>query len=223
MQSAEDGTGTYSHFDLSVKRETNTFVGGKADQRRINIIFTCKRDPIRHAPQSRHRLDSSTSNLIRGIKNCDKRRNAGNQDGKGMKQQDLHQVGSEYSFSKHRALIAMHCATSKRPYNYVKDPYFIKQVQLLRRGTKLPDPTTISRDVLTLYRETAKHLKKKFKVNAAYFDSYVYHSPSRQDVSSAFHLQVDGWTGPTYVSYLGLVVSWEGDGVIHEMILEFIK
>jgi len=44
-----------------------------------------------------------------------------------------------------------------------------------------------------------------------------------QSLNSAIHLVLDGWTSPIVSSYLGLVVVWYQDGLIHHAILEFIQ
>jgi hypothetical protein len=36
------------------------------------------------------------------------------------------------------------------------------------------------------------------------------------------HLALDGWTSPLVSSYLGLVVIWFDQGIIHHSVLEFI-
>ncbi|KAF8798621.1 hypothetical protein BYT27DRAFT_7123024, partial [Phlegmacium glaucopus] len=42
-------------------------------------------------------------------------------------------------------------------------------------------------------------------------------------LNSTIHLALDGWTSPLISSYLGLVVVWFDQGVIHRAILEFIR
>jgi hypothetical protein len=150
---------TYGHYKMSVVRDENATISGASGRKQINIMFTCKANSS-HTPHFRPRIDTSTGNLRRGIKTCIKNRSIGS----GSNQLDLHQVHSEYTFQKHRVLIALHCADSKRPFNYVKDCFYMKQVELLRRGTKLPDPTTVSRDVHALYRGTAKIIRDRLKV-----------------------------------------------------------
>ncbi|KAF8219552.1 hypothetical protein L208DRAFT_1339232, partial [Tricholoma matsutake] len=36
------------------------------------------------------------------------------------------------------------------------------------------------------------------------------------------HLVLDGWTAPIVASFLGIVVVWYSNGIIHRAILEFI-
>ena len=69
-----------------------------------------------------------------------------------------------YSPENHRTLIALRCAANMRPYNSVQDPLYAAEVEMLRPGTKLPDPTTVSRDVQLLYQEISKCVCQYFKV-----------------------------------------------------------
>lgn len=69
-----------------------------------------------------------------------------------------------YSHSGHRALIAARCASSRRPFNSVTDPYYIQEVEMLRPGTKLPTPRTVSRDVNTMYKFGAEVVRDYFSV-----------------------------------------------------------
>ena len=46
---------------------------------------------------------------------------------------------------------------------------------------------------------------------------------SMQKLNSAIHLVLDGWTSPLVSSYLGLVVVWFDQGLIHRAVLEFIR
>ncbi len=42
-------------------------------------------------------------------------------------------------------------------------------------------------------------------------------------MASTIYLVMDGWTSPIAASFLGIVVVWVQDGVIHQAILEFIR
>jgi hypothetical protein len=69
-----------------------------------------------------------------------------------------------YSEAAHRALIALRCATSHRPFNAVEDKYYRAEVQLLRPGTDIPTPRTVSNDINHLYLELSKDVRQYFKV-----------------------------------------------------------
>jgi hypothetical protein len=70
----------------------------------------------------------------------------------------------QYSEAAHRAVIALRCATSHRPFNVVNDKYYKVEVELLRPGTKIPAPRTVSEDINHLYLELSKTVQDYFKV-----------------------------------------------------------
>ncbi|KAF8586027.1 hypothetical protein K439DRAFT_1001527 [Ramaria rubella] len=55
-------------------------------------------------------------------------------------QPTMHEAVSKYSPYRHRALIALRCAKDHRPFECVKDEFYLAEVELLRPGTKVPDP-----------------------------------------------------------------------------------
>ncbi|KAJ6619854.1 hypothetical protein B0H10DRAFT_1792703 [Mycena sp. CBHHK59/15] len=105
-----------------------------------------------------------TGNLARGEKECNARRGMKGNTNKNA-QQDLFGSVLRYTLARHRAIIALQCASSHRPFNSVADPYYLEEVELLHPGTKVPAPITVSRDVQTLYRKGAKKVKEYFKVS----------------------------------------------------------
>ncbi|KII90073.1 hypothetical protein PLICRDRAFT_108714 [Plicaturopsis crispa FD-325 SS-3] len=100
----------------------------------------------------------------------------------------------------------MRCARSRRPFNSVADPDYLAEVQLLRPGTVVPHPSTVSRDARDIYLQASNHIKE-------YFSKH----------EGSIHLVVDGWTAPFATSYLGIVVVWYAEGKIWRSILEFIR
>lgn len=135
---------------------------------KLSHVFTCKVDPINHTAHTRDRLKSATGtkNLDRGVTACNKRRSV-KEDGSATigSQQSLHQAVSKYTPHRHRAIIAMRCARSNRPFEFVNDEFYAHEVELLRPGTKIPDPRTVSRDVNKLYNELSKNVKTYFAVS----------------------------------------------------------
>jgi len=122
---------TYKHYSVSLERCHQT--------KTLTFRFTCQIDPIRHPSITRRRLNTSqgTSNLERSCKKC----------------QELHGEDASsstppphpvYSRSKHCALIAARCASSRRPFNSVSDPYYIQEVRMLCPEATLPSPQTVS-------------------------------------------------------------------------------
>ncbi|KAJ7170280.1 hypothetical protein C8R43DRAFT_825309, partial [Mycena crocata] len=63
-----------------------------------------------------------------------------------------------------RTAIAMHCATSHHPFGYIHDKWYQFQVEMLRPGTPIPDPSTVSRDAKALYLKLSVVVKAHFAV-----------------------------------------------------------
>ncbi|KAF9789383.1 hypothetical protein BJ322DRAFT_980892, partial [Thelephora terrestris] len=105
-------------------------------------------------------LDTSqgTSNLERSRKKCQRLR------GEDASSSAPAPPPPAYSRSKHHALIAARCASSRRPFNSVSDPYYIQEVQMLCPEANLPSPQTVSRDVLAMYSFGAEAVRNYFLV-----------------------------------------------------------
>jgi len=144
-----------------VKRHTRPH----GDPDYIEFQFTCKVDPRGHNIHVCKQMQTGhgTSNLARGIEECNSRRGVDNKTVAGT-QQTVERSISEYTPMKHRAMIALHCAVSKWPFNMVKDPLYVQEVELLQPGTVIPSPLTVSRDVNQIYLDSANHVKEYFSV-----------------------------------------------------------
>lgn len=70
-----------------------------------------------------------------------------------------------YSPAAHRALIALRCAKNNRPFNAVLDEDYQDEIRMLRPGTVLPSPITVSRDINEIYLEMSRHVKNYFTVS----------------------------------------------------------
>src|SRR4051794_3182393 len=81
-------------------------------------------------------------------------------------QQTLHMNISRYTPARHRALIAMRCASSHRPFRSVADLFYLQEIEMLRPGTVLPSPLTVSRDVNAIYQYGSLKVKEFFEVNS---------------------------------------------------------
>ena len=77
---------------------------------------------------------------------------------------------------------------------------------MLCPGTLLSSPMTVSRDVHQLYQTLSIDIKTYF-----------------QNLNTTIHLVIDGWTAPIVASYLGIIIIWCSDGLIHRQTLEFIR
>lgn len=161
----------YDHYTIKVARKLD----GNGSPERIEFSFHCRHDPASHKVQVRGRTATAhgTSNLGRTMLQCNRRRGvAQTQDSNANAQQTLDQSVSTYTPARHRAMIAMRCAASHRPFNSVTDPFYLEEVQMLRPGTKVPSPMTVSRDVQRIYAESSIRVKEYFQVrNISRYDN----------------------------------------------------
>ena len=157
----QSSTKTWQHFDLSIVRVyTNDH-----EPERIDVVFRCKVDPAHVQERPRQKGGDGTSNFNCRIITCNKKFMSAN----SSVQPDLHQTVSQYTPHTHRVILALQSAESKRPFSFVRDRYFVAGVELLRPGTILPSPQTVSRDVVILYQACAQYVKE-------YFAVYCHHS-----------------------------------------------
>jgi hypothetical protein len=137
------------------------------------FVFTCKTHPENHKPHYRPREKTSegTSNLQSGIIQCHL------QSGDIVGGPKSKAAVIPYSKAAHRTLIALRCAKNHRPFNSVLDEDYQAEVDMLRPGTRLPHPITVSRDINLIYLEMSKHVRQYFSVSYKYIiiipDSYV--------------------------------------------------
>ena len=69
-----------------------------------------------------------------------------------------------YSEDAHCALIALQCAKSSHPINSVLDEDYLREVQMLHPGTKVPGPMTVQRDLSNIYEQMSIHVRNYFMV-----------------------------------------------------------
>lgn len=152
----------YDHYEVTLVRHKHR----DGSPSKLAFKFTCRTDPHTHKPLFRDRMKTAqgTQNLARAEKACLDRRGVQGDSSAGS-QQDLRGSVSKYSPARHRALIALRCAASRRPFNTVADPYYLQEVELLRPGTVVPNPRTVSRDVLAIYQKAAIGVKEYFSVS----------------------------------------------------------
>ncbi|KAJ7301285.1 hypothetical protein DFH08DRAFT_630126, partial [Mycena albidolilacea] len=72
-----------------------------------------------------------TANLKRTSQQCNNRRGVVDADGDTSKnaRQNLFRSVSRYTRARHRALIALRCAVSHRPFNTVRDDFYLEKVE----------------------------------------------------------------------------------------------
>jgi hypothetical protein len=78
-------------------------------------------------------------------------------------------MGPHYSSAAHRTLIALRCAKNHRPFNSVLDEDYRAEVEMLRPGTVLPAPQTVSRDIKAIYAEMSKNVRNYFMVSISLY------------------------------------------------------
>lgn len=122
--------------------------------------FECKYGHSSHKTQYRNRLKTSsgTQALLSSAKACNSRQ------GIIQIKEPTSNHFSSYSEARHRVLIALRCAQSKQSFNSVTDPLYQEEVELLRPGTVLPSPMTVSRDLQTIYACAIDGVKQYFAV-----------------------------------------------------------
>jgi hypothetical protein len=146
------------------------------------FVFTCKNHPTTHEPHERERSKTSagTSNLKNTAQKCDK------EQGIVAPLAPTATYATAYSAAAHRAIIALRCATDHRPFNSVADKYYKMEVELLRPGTKIPAPTTVSLDIKHLYLELSKGVREYFKVCIKYVSLHI--------IDHVFRFEIDLYT-----------------------------
>lgn len=161
----------YDHYDVIVKH--HTCPNGNHDF--IEFHFICKVDPWGHNAHIHKRMQTghSTSNLARGLHECNLRCGVDNKTTGAQTQQTIERSISEYTSARHRALITLCCAVSKWPFNMVKDSLYAQEVALLRPETVLPSPSTISHDVNQIYVDSSNHVKDYFSVCPIFNNAYL--------------------------------------------------
>jgi hypothetical protein len=99
-----------------------------------------------------------TKNLQVGVTACNKHFGVTSGD------TPVRRAGVPFSPAAHRTLIAMRCAKNHRPFNSVLDEDYRTEVEMLRPGTIVPSPVTVSRDIKAIYVEMSKSVRNYFVV-----------------------------------------------------------
>jgi hypothetical protein len=127
----------------------------------MQFVFKCRFGEKTHEHHKRLRMKTGdgTTNLQKSSSACDALRGVAT----SAAAVDNGSPGS-YTPAAHRTVIAMRSATSNRPFNAVADKYYKMEVEMLRPGTVIPHPTTVSQDIKHLYVELSKTVRQYFKV-----------------------------------------------------------
>jgi len=149
----------YDHYNITLRRDMDTY--GKPSS--MFFVFTCKKHPDHHPIHVRPRMLSSqgTSNLKSGMETCHKLELDGPADADRP-------PSIPYSTAAHRTLIALRCARNHRSFNSVQDEDYQAEVEMLRPGTIVPSPNTVSRDIKALYLQMSIFVRSYFAVSIHY-------------------------------------------------------
>jgi hypothetical protein len=145
----------YDHYDVSLRRDHDQ----DGDPLELVFVFTCRQYPDTHThTRGRGKTSEGTSNLQLGVSQCQKRQ------GTPPKPTGTTLVVPPYSEAAHRALIALRCAKHHRSFNSVLDDDYQVEVEMLRPGTRLPHPSTVSRDLNAMYTMMSIFVRNYFLV-----------------------------------------------------------
>jgi hypothetical protein len=127
----------------------------------LSFAFSCKVDPAHHPANIHARMSTGhgMKNIQDGVKTCDKRV------GTVTNTTTVKSTGQPYSAAAHCILIAMWCAKNHHPFNSVLDEdYYKAEVEMLRPGTILPGPQTVSHDIKSIHAKMSKNVWNYFIV-----------------------------------------------------------
>jgi len=121
--------------------------------KKLFFVFTCWHSSTTHLPHehAQNNTSTGTTNMRTSATKCDCQRGVA-----PTTSTTVTSASPFYSEAAHRAIIALHCATSHCPFNFVNDKYYHKEVELLRPGTKIPAPSTVSLNIKHIYLELSK-------------------------------------------------------------------
>jgi hypothetical protein len=139
---------TYQHYNVCIVE------GGL---RHIQFVFKCKFDETKHKPHKRLQMKTGdgTTNLLKSALVCDALW--------GVATPATVATPTSYTPATHLTVITMRSATN-RPFNTVTNKYYKMEVKMLRPGTVIPHPTTVSQDIKHLHVELSKMVWQYFKV-----------------------------------------------------------
>lgn len=180
--------------------------------------FTCKTNSKNHPAQFRARQGtaSGTNNLQRRALVCDALNRAQNV-------VSAPAAARQFSYPRFRALLGLWCARNRRPSELVEDELFAEMIDELRPGTLVPDRTTLSRDIQSIYLSNLDWIRQYFEVYMPILPFFYHVLTYWQQGVDHIHLVMDGWTAPTMRSYLGVVIIWQTSGELRRAVLEFIR
>ncbi|KAJ6468855.1 hypothetical protein C8R45DRAFT_837606 [Mycena sanguinolenta] len=202
---------------------------------KLHHIFTCAARSCKQtvARNQQSKDASSTKNLTRHAKKCwgeDNIKAAADvkdlaearrllKANSGLKNQRLTDIFKQHasdtgeSFShvpltreESRAEHVRWVSESLRPFAIVKDRAYRKLMKSGRPTAYIPSPSTVARDVKTLFQKTRDRLKNRFK-----------------KILACISLATDAWSSPNHYAYVAVSGHWEEDGRRMNCLLDFVE
>ncbi|KAF5356700.1 hypothetical protein D9758_013728 [Tetrapyrgos nigripes] len=118
----------------------------------------------------------------------------------------------QHTRAETRAELVRWVAESSRPFAIVKDRGFQCLMKTGRPGYYLPHPTTIARDVKTVFAKTCLRIALMLKL-----------MKTIKEYDGDLNFATDAWTSPNHRAYVAVSVHLEKEGVPISFLLDFVE
>lgn len=111
---------------------------------------------------------------------------------------------------------------SLSPFSVVRDPGFLSLMKTGRPGYYVPSPSTVSRDVKTVFARTRVRIAQLLRVSKTI--SFMHESLTRmQDYDGKLSFATDAWTSPNHRAFIAITVHLEVDGQPLRLLLDLVE
>ncbi|QRV96471.1 hypothetical protein RhiJN_24489 [Ceratobasidium sp. AG-Ba] len=190
----------YGHFHVGCRHVMAPHpVTGVPTFKHFEFTFTCRFDPDRCKMRTRKRKSTGsygTKNLKDAVNRCNRRRGVTNNPAPAP---------VPFTDIRFRAYLLIWCAVSRQPFNVLRDPILRELFDYAHPGIVIPRPPTLSRALTCMFNQAMIDAGERF-----------------QDIDTAIHLAIDGWTSPLSASFLGIIVIWYEGATVWRSVLDFI-
>lgn len=114
-------------------------------------------------------------------------------------------------------------AQSLRPFSVVQDPSFLTLMKTGRPGYYVPSPSTVSRNVKTVFARTRRRTAQLLRVSRGLTHTRRSYSPHRQDYDGKLSFGTDAWTSLNHGAYVVISVHLEVDGQPLRLLLDLVE
>ncbi len=123
-----------------------------------------------------------------------------------------------------RAEIVKWVAQSLRPFSVVRDPGFLSLMKTGRPGYYVPSPSTVSRDVKTVFARTRVRIAQLLRVSrtVSFMRAQTTHTTA-QDYDGKLSFGTDAWTSPNHRAFIAISVHLEVDGQPLRLLLDLVE